>query len=1006
VDVPQCSLTYGVSPCQASLVNSPPTGTIKCFNSLGTCQDRANFTDVPITLTFGEDVRFDHDDYLNAPPIDSYPLIKEINFQPAIVSLGNDLGQRASLTVTFRDAKHSDPGTKWDKYASERTYTDPYNRGTFWGKFRARNPFLRGRSIRLYRGELGQSLAAMEIHHFIVDSIDGPNVNGDFKIVAKDVLKLTDGDRAQAPFLSEGFLASDITNSATTATLSPSSIGNDYPEYGYASIGGNEAVSYVHSGGTATDDGFTKLLLHFNNLTDAGTAFVDSSPSAKVIPGGGVGGNAQTDTAQFKFGVSSGLFDGSGDYILFNDSNDWDFGTGNFTIDFWVRFNSISGEQVFVEQFIDGSNAWIFEFNNTGTGTLRFLNLVSGVTLVDFSSAGSQFVTNTWYHVAMVRNGTDWRIYKNGTSVASQTVSATMPNFASQLLIATHAGPAFGINGWLDEFRISKGVARWTTAFTPPTAAYTSFNSGAAADTLTIARGKLNTTAVSHSAQDRVQTILIYDSQDPANVIYDLMVTYADVDPNWITLSDWQTETASQLSVLCTFYIGEPTGVKDLINEIIEQFGIAIWWDDINEEIRLQVLRAVATTADRYNEDNVLENTLQVREQPEKRISRVNVYFSQINPLLKKDELTNYRSTAQVIDDQSEADEGSAAIKTIYARSIPLGGRSIAERIAQKYLSRYVRPPRRFNFEVMKFAELAPAIGLGARLGGGTPQVESWPFQDETGARVDAPIQITRLNPLEDKFVIEAEEMLFTAYGVDIDPTAHNVIFDVSTLDVNLRDVHDDLFGTPTSGDTVSAYVNSGVIIGSSSSSTPAFTVGTFPAGVTVNVFVIGRIEGKGGSGGNSHLGFSENGEGGGTALYTRQNITLNLSTGAAQIWGGGGGGGSASESTSNLSASGGGGAGSTPGAAGNPNPASWAVSGASGSTEAGGAGSSFVLGNDAVASGAGGGPGLAGGSSTFVQNGVGPLPAQSGGAAGTGIDGVSQCTKVGTGDIRGSQVN
>jgi len=306
----------------------------------------------------------------------------------------------------------------------------------------------------------------------------------------------------------------------------------------------------------------------------------------------------------------------------------------------------------------------------------------------------------------------------------------------------------------------------------------------------------------------------------------------------------------------------------------------------------------------------------------------------------------------------------------------------------------------------MKFADQAPAIGLGARLGGGTPQVESWPFQDETGARADAPIQITRLNPLAEKFVIEAEEMLFTAYGVDIDPTAHNIIFDVSTLDVNLRDVHDDLYGTPTSGDTVSAYINSGVIIGSSSNTTPAFTVGTFPGGVTVNVFVIGRIQGCGGRGGNSHVSFSEDGAAGGTALYTRQNITLTLSTGAGQIWGGGGGGGSATESTSNISASGGGGAGSTPGAAGNPNPAAWAVSGASGSTEAGGAGNSFVVGNDAAASGAGGGPGLSGGGSSFIQNGVGPLPAQNGGAAGKGIDGTSQCTKVGTGDIRGGEIN
>src|SRR5262245_5600616 len=133
IDVPHCALTYGTSPCQASLSSSPPTGTRKCFNSLATCQDRANFTDVPVTLRFGEDVFFRQDvryDPGNSPRAiagvgadlsnyDAFPFIKSVDYQPAIVSLGGDIGQRATIKVTFKDAPHPDNTDDFDKYPTE-----------------------------------------------------------------------------------------------------------------------------------------------------------------------------------------------------------------------------------------------------------------------------------------------------------------------------------------------------------------------------------------------------------------------------------------------------------------------------------------------------------------------------------------------------------------------------------------------------------------------------------------------------------------------------------------------------------------------------------------------------------------------------------------------------------------------------------------------------------------------------------------------------------------------
>src|SRR5678815_4403041 len=161
IDIDYCSLTYSVAPCQASLTNSPPTGTIKCFNTLVTCQDRANFTNAPVTLRFAvptNDLPAD---------IDCIPSIKSIDFDPAVISLGENLGQRATLTVNFDDHRHSDAGSGFDKYLADRDY-DPYSQGTFWGKFRARQPFVRGRNLRWITGFVGQDLTDMETRHYII----------------------------------------------------------------------------------------------------------------------------------------------------------------------------------------------------------------------------------------------------------------------------------------------------------------------------------------------------------------------------------------------------------------------------------------------------------------------------------------------------------------------------------------------------------------------------------------------------------------------------------------------------------------------------------------------------------------------------------------------------------------------------------------------------------------------------------------------------------------------
>jgi len=238
LDLNRCALRYGVAPCTAELGT---TGDRKCFNSFATCQDRENYTSETVT------VRYSLASGVLDRDVDSIPSLASVDIRPARLSLGESIGVRASVTIQFKDHTSPDTGPDGDYYLSSRDY-DPIERGTYWGKFRARQPFTRGQNIRVIYGDDNQSLGQMETRHFIIDSVAGPNSDGTFTIIAKDVLKLADGKQSQAPAISRGFLSADVTPSASSFSLLPSGIGDiDYPASGKGQIGGKEIVTFTRS---------------------------------------------------------------------------------------------------------------------------------------------------------------------------------------------------------------------------------------------------------------------------------------------------------------------------------------------------------------------------------------------------------------------------------------------------------------------------------------------------------------------------------------------------------------------------------------------------------------------------------------------------------------------------------------------------------------------------------------------------------------------------------------
>jgi hypothetical protein len=229
---------------------------------------------------------------------------------------------------------------------------------------------------------------------------------------------------------------------------------------------------FAATGPTDPDFANVSLLLHGDG-TNGSTTIVDSSPSPKTVT---AFGDAQISTAQSRFGGASIVFDGSGDYLSATPDADYAVGTGDFTVEAWIYPTSfpITYNTVAATRGLAGNiNAWSWSVKDDGTLMVYTSN---------FAYQGTDtgaVALNTWSHVALVRSGTSLQVYVDG--VANRATPATVANdFTDETLwIGTTGGVATGggsggdpFTGYIDDLRITKGVARYTSNFTPPTAPF------------------------------------------------------------------------------------------------------------------------------------------------------------------------------------------------------------------------------------------------------------------------------------------------------------------------------------------------------------------------------------------------------------------------------------------------------------------------------------------------------------------------------------------------------
>ena len=254
----------------------------------------------------------------------------------------------------------------------------------------------------------------------------------------------------------------DFSN--TTLGVGNANDGSQYPFLGYISgvrlIKGTALYTSAFAPPTAplTAITNTSLLLNYTN----GAIFDNTAKNVLETVG-----NAQISTTQSKWGGSSMYFDGTGDYATTFSSTNFTLGTGNFTVECWFNASGLSGQTVLVTTaYPTDQQGFFLGFNNN---TVYYL-LGNGTWITNPNSNPSTptISTGTWYHIALVRSGSVFTVYLNGTSISTVTDTVSLTNSNNQLCVGSR-GTANYFNGYIDDMRITKGVARYITNFTPPT---------------------------------------------------------------------------------------------------------------------------------------------------------------------------------------------------------------------------------------------------------------------------------------------------------------------------------------------------------------------------------------------------------------------------------------------------------------------------------------------------------------------------------------------------------
>jgi hypothetical protein len=240
----------------------------------------------------------------------------------------------------------------------------------------------------------------------------------------------------------ETFILSFITSDTSTSLSSP----KDYSDQVTNISSDSDQVAIIGGG----DDAETKLLLHSDGL-DTSTTFTDNGETGHTV---NTNGNAQLTTDAKKFGTASGTFDGTGDHLDIANHADWDvILETNFTIDLWVKHTDHASTEAYITHYADTNSYWsLYHVNGSG---ISFKVRVGGSDDVE-TPAGGEITDTNWHHIAIVKVGSEYAVYKDGSQVSYKS-DADTGNFTGSLYIATRDATNWDFEGELDEIRVYHG---------------------------------------------------------------------------------------------------------------------------------------------------------------------------------------------------------------------------------------------------------------------------------------------------------------------------------------------------------------------------------------------------------------------------------------------------------------------------------------------------------------------------------------------------------------------
>ena len=213
--------------------------------------------------------------------------------------------------------------------------------------------------------------------------------------------------------------------------------------------------------------GSVSILLH-GNLVTTSTNIVDSSPAPNTVT---ASGTAVISTAQNKFGEAS-IASGTSGQAQWPSSSAFNFTGVDFTIEFWYYLNALPSEgAIFATRASGAATIGLVFYQASSTLYLYAGSPAGGFDIANGPVFGT-VSTGQWYHIALTRSANTYRLFFNGTLANTFTSSLILGFPSNALSISGQADGGQKFNGYVDEFRITKGVARYQAAFTPQSAPF------------------------------------------------------------------------------------------------------------------------------------------------------------------------------------------------------------------------------------------------------------------------------------------------------------------------------------------------------------------------------------------------------------------------------------------------------------------------------------------------------------------------------------------------------